>query len=121
MRVGIDEQEPVARGAGCTGVARARDLVDRLEHHLGPRVPGDRSRGVGRVVVTDDEFCGAPGGFERHERVPDTPQRRGEAALLVEGWNDDRNLHLIWGGDPADARATVDPIVPDWPRLRRWT
>jgi len=80
------------RGAG---VAGARDLVHRLEHHAGARRTRDLGGAVGRVVVADDQLCVVEGGH----RFADRGQRAGEQRLLVERRNDDRNLQPAFRGN----------------------
>src|SRR5919198_5000357 len=49
-RIGVDEDEPVAARARGAGIARAGDLIYRLEHHDSARGARDRRRGVGGIV-----------------------------------------------------------------------
>src|SRR6185503_1878750 len=87
----VDEQQPFPRGSLRAPVARAGDLVVRLEHHLRPRRPRDLGGAVGGIVVADDELPG-PGAIEAARRAADAAERRGEQALLVERRYDDREL-----------------------------
>jgi hypothetical protein len=91
--IGVDEHQPLAARLRGAGIARASDLVHRLEHYRRARRARDLGGAIGRVVVADDEL-GAPAGFlERRERRPDSSERAGEQALFVERRHDHRQLH----------------------------
>ena len=69
QRVGVDEDEEPAAGRPRARVAGPGDLVDRLEHHRAPRVPGGLGGAVGRVVVAHDELAA-------ERRAPPAPRAR---------------------------------------------
>ena len=91
MRIGVDEDQPVAGRSRRARVACARDLIDRLEDDLCLFLARDEGGPVGRIVVADDEFPAA-GAVEGPRRRLDAIKRPGEQALLVERRNDDRQL-----------------------------
>ncbi len=89
--IGVAEREVPAAGGAGTGVARAADVVDRLENHPGAPVTGDRGRAILAVVVDNDDLDRAVplplvvprGTFQRVEGA-------GEVVFLVPGRHDDR-------------------------------
>src|ERR1039458_6801252 len=87
MRVGVHKNQPVAGGGGGAGVPRAGNLVDRLEHDAGP------GGAVGGIVVADEEFKFPAEPGEGTGGGADLGPRRAEELLLVEGGDDDGNLH----------------------------
>jgi hypothetical protein len=62
MWIGIDEDEPIARGGGCAAVSGAGDLIDGFEDDFGAGGTGDFGGFVGGIVIADDEF-GFPAAF----------------------------------------------------------
>ena len=80
------------RAAAGAGVAGAGDLVDRLEDHRGPVLPGDRGRPVGRVVVADDDLAGE---VHRRHGLLQSLESPGKQVLLVVGGHDDG---VVWRG-----------------------
>src|SRR5579862_1043989 len=90
-RVRVDEHQPLSIRDRGTAVARAGNLVVRLEHDPRTRSAGDFRRAVGGVVVANDEFP-ARGIVERLRRRLDAFERRAEQALFVERRDDDGKL-----------------------------
>ena len=91
VRVGVDEDEPVAGGGGGAAIARATDLVDGFKDDLGAGGAGDFRGAVGGVVVANDEFGlpSAPG--KGGHGVLDVAKGFAQKAFFVEGGDDDRN------------------------------
>jgi hypothetical protein len=88
-----DEKQPVAARRGRAGVARARNLVHRLEHHPGARGARDFGRAIRGVVVADDELGRPAARGEDLHAAAQVLQRCGEELLFVERRDDDRELH----------------------------
>jgi hypothetical protein len=93
VRVGIHKNEPVAGGGAGAGIPGAADLVEGFEHDERARSAGDVAGAVGGIVVADDELEfpaargeGGGGGFDLREGGA-------EELFLVEGGDDDGNLH----------------------------
>jgi len=88
VRVGVDEDEPIAGGGAGATIARAADLVDGLEDDPGAGGPGDFRRAVGGVVVAHDEFGGPSAPGEGSHRAPDVAKGFAQEPLFVEGGHD---------------------------------
>ena len=58
LRVGIDEQQPVAGRYRGSRIAGAGDHVDGLKDDLGSVLPGNVRGGIRRVVVADNNLRG---------------------------------------------------------------
>ena len=91
VRVGVDEDEPVAGGGAGAAIARAADLVDGLKDDLGAGGPGDFRGAVGGVIVADDEFGGPSAPGESGQRGLHLDEGFAKEAFFVEGGNDDRD------------------------------
>ena len=93
MRIGIHKNQPVPGRRRRAGIARAGDLVDRLEHDNRARRARDFRRAVGRVVVAHDQFNLPAALRERTRRRFDLRKRFAEQPFFVERRNDDGNFH----------------------------
>ena len=93
-RIGVDEEDPVAARLRRAGVARAGDLVHRLEHHGRAGLARDGRGAVGGIVVADDELGVPAPARERRGCRADGGERLRDELLLVECRDDDRELHL---------------------------
>jgi len=93
MRVGIDEDEPVAGGGGGAGIAGAADLVEGFEDDVRAGGAGDLGGAVGGVVVADDELKFPAAVGEGGGGGQDLRKRGAEELFLVEGGDDDGDTH----------------------------
>ena len=83
--IGIQHQNPVARGLRQGAIARRGKVVDPVEaHHLGPKVAGNLHGVVGGTRVGHDDLI--------HHR-PDTAQAAREAPGLVLNDHGQRQLN----------------------------
>jgi len=83
--VRVEGEHPLVARHGDRGIALSRDRRPRHLHHLGPALPGDRHRVVGRAAVGDDHFVRPA---ERVHRLPDLPG-------FVEGGDHDRDGEFV--------------------------
>ena len=100
VRIGIDEDEPIAGGGFGAAIARAGDLVDGLEDDGGAGSARDGGGGVGGVVIAHDEFGVPAAAGESGHGVADVAEGFAEEAFFVEGGDDDRDAHgyVYWMG-----------------------
>lgn len=95
VRVGIDEEEPIAGGGFGAAVAGAADLVDGFEDDGGPSGGGDFGGAVGGVVVADDEFGLPSASGEGGQGGLDVAKGFAKEPFFVEGGDDDGDNHSI--------------------------
>ncbi len=93
VRVGVDEDEPVAGGGFGAAIARAADLVDGFEDDAGSGGAGDFRGAIGGVVVAHDEFAlpSAPG--KGGHGIADLAKGFAEELFFIERRDDDGDAH----------------------------
>ena len=89
MRIRIHENQPVAGSRLRAFVARARDLVHRLENHHRAGVPGQFGGAVGGIIVANDEFGFPAALMKGRKSIFDVTEGFAEASFFIERWNDD--------------------------------
>lgn len=92
--IGIDKDEPIARGCGSARIAGAGDLVDGFEDDLCCCGTSDFGGFVGRIVVADDEFSFPVALMESRQRTINVAQRFAEALFFVKSRDDDRDFQV---------------------------
>jgi len=93
VRVGVDEDEPIAGGGFGAAIARAADLVDGLEDDVRAGSAGNFRGAIGGVVVAHDEL-GLPSapGKGGHGGV-DLAKGFAEQLFFIERRDDDGDAH----------------------------
>ena len=90
----IHEDQHVPARPVRPGISGSGDELHRLVDHRGALLAGNRPGSVAAVVVHDDRFDSHAGpGAQRLRGGPERVERRLEVRLLVEGGNDDGELH----------------------------
>jgi hypothetical protein len=88
VRIGIDKEQPIARGGGGAGVARAGDLIKRFEDDFGTGGAGDFGSLIGGIIVADDQFSFPAALLEGLKGGVDVAQGFAEPSFFVESWDD---------------------------------
>ena len=87
--VRIDEDQHVARGLACSGVARSANALYRLVNHSPAQIPGNRRGPVRAVVVDHDHFDADPGPHPQVAcRGPDRLECRRQPGFFIECGDD---------------------------------
>lgn len=93
LGVGVQEDQPVARGRGGAAIPGTRNLVDGLENDASARGGCDPGGGIGGIVVTDDGFPVPAAREEGRRGLLDGLQGSAQQALFVERGDDNADTH----------------------------
>jgi len=93
MRIGVHKNQPVASRRRRPGIARAGNVVDRLEDHGGARRPRGFRRPVAGIVITHNQFTFPADVRDSSGGRLDMGEGFAQKLLLVEGRDDDGNFH----------------------------
>src|SRR5205085_695380 len=93
LGIGIDKDQPITRSGIRAGIARAPNLIDRLEDDVSPGGASQFGGAIRGVVVADDEL-GLPACFRKGgHRVMKLAQGARDESFLIVSWNYHRNFH----------------------------
>jgi hypothetical protein len=95
MGIRIDKYKPIACSCSGAAVPRPRDLIDRLENHLGSGASRDFGSFVSRIVVAKDYFSFPAAFMKRSKRRVDVAQSFAKTPLFVKRWDDRRDFQLL--------------------------
>lgn len=92
-RIRIHKNDPLTRRRGCAAVPRPGDLVHRFENNGRPQALRQFRGSIGGIIVANNQLRFPPFPGENLTGVFHRGERRHDELLLIEGWNNDRNLH----------------------------
>jgi len=93
MRIRIYKDQPVTGRRRCAAIARATDLIERLEHNFRAGGPGDFGSTVGGIIIANDEFKFPAALSESAGSGLNFRQRTREQFFFVESGHDHGDFH----------------------------